>query len=161
VGLENINAGSIANLSITYNPCLSTCAVQSICDYLASPNGTVHIYKNWGGGCNTQEEIEAACAEGSEENINPSYCSVYPNPFIGQTTFNIQLQDPAHVNLVVHNNMGQTIATIVDKFMDDGEHQVTWNAEDLPAGIYFYRISTIGHRQSAIGKIVVMKPSSR
>jgi len=42
-----------------------------------------------------------------------------------------------------------------------GNHQVQRDAEDLPAGIYFYRISTIENqqskienRQSTIGKLV-------
>ncbi|MHC1777728.1 MAG: T9SS type A sorting domain-containing protein [Lentimicrobium sp.] len=61
-GLENINAGSIAGLNITTNSSLSTCEVQSICGYLASPNGTVDISNN-APGCNSTEEVEAACEQ--------------------------------------------------------------------------------------------------
>ena len=45
-GLDNIDAGSISNLYIRNNSSLSNCAVQSICDYLASPNGTIEIHDN-------------------------------------------------------------------------------------------------------------------
>ncbi|RLD53162.1 MAG: hypothetical protein DRJ05_16810, partial [Bacteroidetes bacterium] len=59
-GLGNINPGSIIGLSIFNNGLLTTCDVQSICDYLASPNGTIEVYNNYTG-CNSPEEVEAAC----------------------------------------------------------------------------------------------------
>jgi len=59
-GLENIDAGSITDLTISYNLSLSTCEVQSICDYLANPSGYVSIGGN-ATGCNSQEEVEDAC----------------------------------------------------------------------------------------------------
>jgi hypothetical protein len=63
---------------------------------------------------------------------------------------------------MVFNNLGQIVETILDESLDKGDHQVTWNTEDLPSGIYFYRISTIDHRPltidlrpSKIGKLVL------
>ena len=59
-GLENIDAGSITNLYIHENNTLSTCEVQSICDYLVSPNGAVGIHSN-ASGCNNPVEVANAC----------------------------------------------------------------------------------------------------
>jgi hypothetical protein len=59
-GLDNIAANSITNLKIRNNSSLSTCEVQSICDYLAAPNGTVTISDNVDG-CNSQAQVIAAC----------------------------------------------------------------------------------------------------
>ncbi len=59
-GLENINEGTITNLDIYNNQSLSICNVQSICDYLVSPNGTINIYDN-STGCNTPSEIANQC----------------------------------------------------------------------------------------------------
>jgi hypothetical protein len=59
-GLDNIDASTISSLSIFWNLALSTCEVQSVCDYLANPNGTIEIYAN-APGCRSQEEVEAAC----------------------------------------------------------------------------------------------------
>ena len=59
-GLDNIEASSINNLYIGYNSSLSTCEVQSICDYLANPNGTVEIHHN-ASGCNNPLEVANAC----------------------------------------------------------------------------------------------------
>jgi len=59
-GLNNINAASIYDLNIFNNNALSDCAVQSICNYLASPNGVIGIINN-AVGCNTPPEIAADC----------------------------------------------------------------------------------------------------
>jgi len=59
-GLENINAQSITDLAIRNNPSLNDCDVQSLCDYLTSPNGIVNIYNN-ANGCNSPVEIASAC----------------------------------------------------------------------------------------------------
>jgi hypothetical protein len=59
-GLDNIAAGSISNLTIRFNQSLSSCEVQSICEYLSSPNGTVKIYDNHSG-CNDPHEIAEHC----------------------------------------------------------------------------------------------------
>ncbi|MBC8489933.1 MAG: T9SS type A sorting domain-containing protein [Bacteroidetes bacterium] len=59
-GLENIEPGSINELSIFENASLSKCDVQKVCEYIASPGATVQIYNN-AAGCNSLEEIEDAC----------------------------------------------------------------------------------------------------
>ena len=59
-GLENINAGTIDELQIMFNYSLSSCEVESICDYLVIPNGNIYIYNN-APGCNSQQEVEEAC----------------------------------------------------------------------------------------------------
>ena len=79
-GLDSIDAGSIDDLYICDNNSLSTCEVQSVCDYLASPNGGISIHDN-DSGCNSQAEVEAACEAGWVPNINfESEFSIYPNP---------------------------------------------------------------------------------
>lgn len=60
MGLDNIDASSIINLYIYENNTLSTCEVQSVCDYLVSPNGTVGIHGN-AIGCNNPSEVANAC----------------------------------------------------------------------------------------------------
>ncbi|MCB2222019.1 MAG: T9SS type A sorting domain-containing protein [Bacteroidetes bacterium] len=59
-GLENIDPVSIENLAIHHNISLSNCEVESLCDYLANPNGSIDIYNN-AAGCNSPPEIAAAC----------------------------------------------------------------------------------------------------
>jgi hypothetical protein len=59
-GLENISTASITGLYIHDNISLSDCEVQSICDYLASPDGTINIYNN-SHGCDNPRELIDAC----------------------------------------------------------------------------------------------------
>jgi hypothetical protein len=59
-GLKNIESGTITELKIGQNFSLSDCDVQSICDYLSSPNGEVGIRNN-AIGCNNPPEIANNC----------------------------------------------------------------------------------------------------
>jgi len=64
-GLENIDANSITDLTITANDDLTECAILSICNYLINPNGNVHITYN-SSGCNNIQQVEADCITGIE-----------------------------------------------------------------------------------------------
>jgi hypothetical protein len=156
-GIENVNVDSLWSIWITDNDSLTECSVQSVCDYLKIPDANVKFINN-APGCNSQEEVELACLEDVGEIVSRQSIVVsYPNPVADQATFTIRLQEPAKVNLTLYNNLGQVVATILDGSLEKGNHLITWNSENLPPGIYFYRISTIDHRQSAIGKLVVVR----
>ncbi len=79
-GLENIEANTIQDLFIFFNGNLNTCEIQSICDYLASPNGTIGIHDN-APGCNSQQEVEDACEalDLNEIKFEDEFL-IYPNP---------------------------------------------------------------------------------
>ena len=80
IGLDGINSASISSLNIFSNSSLSTCAIESICNYLATPNGEIFITNN-ASGCNNQQEVEEACkALNVMENKNNYHFSIYPNP---------------------------------------------------------------------------------
>jgi hypothetical protein len=154
-GLDNIEADSISNLYIYYNPLLSACEVQSICDYLAAPGGTVEIHDN-APGCNSPEEVETACETISAEDFYPaSSFDVYPNPVSGECAITFTLEEPATVRLEVYDRLGKMVATVKDEFMLPGEHHLTWNTARLPAGIYLCRLTAGNH--SSTGKMVVVR----
>ena len=58
--IENLEQGSITDLTIANNPSLTDCAMSSLCTYLASPNGIVTIYNN-AEGCNTPPQVADNC----------------------------------------------------------------------------------------------------
>jgi hypothetical protein len=138
-GLDNVDAGSIDNLTIFNNNSLASCEVQSICNYLASPNGTIEIHDN-ATGCNSQEEVEEACGIVSTENLfEEDKFTVSPNPFTTITTLSYTLNNPYFIIIRIFNSKGKQ----VDEIRQDqpkGEQQVQWNAEGLPAGMYYFRI---------------------
>jgi hypothetical protein len=151
-GLENITAESISNLYIYNNSSLSACEVQSICNYLIDPNGDSEIHDN-APGCSSPEEVEAACQQvGLENYTEVGICAIFPNPSNGQFTFEFYLQQAAKVNLVVHNSLGQVVATLADGVLVSGPHQVFWNAGNLPEGIYYCRLQA--GDKTVSGKII-------
>ncbi|MBP6979165.1 MAG: T9SS type A sorting domain-containing protein [Bacteroidales bacterium] len=154
-GLNNINGNSISELRIYYNPLLSNCAVKSICDYLVSPNGTVEIHDN-AQGCNSQEEVEEACGFGVDDMVSYDKVIIYPNPSSDQLIFQFTLNKPSKILLEVLNNTGQVV-TVIDKSLSEGEQQVVWNAENMPTGLYFYRLTVTGEQPTATGKLMVVR----
>jgi protocatechuate 3,4-dioxygenase beta subunit len=74
----------------------------------------------------------------------------YPNPFNPSTTINYTLNQSGIVTLKVYNLIGQEVYTLVDGFQNAGSYRITFNAQDLSSGIYFYRLkgqSTIQTRK--------------
>jgi photosystem II stability/assembly factor-like uncharacterized protein len=64
----------------------------------------------------------------------------YPNPFNTTTSIRFQIPESYHVTLKVYNINGQEVATLVNEKMIPGSHEVTWDAEGIPAGVYFYKL---------------------
>ncbi|MDL1892707.1 T9SS type A sorting domain-containing protein [Sphingobacteriales bacterium CHB3] len=64
----------------------------------------------------------------------------YPNPFNPATTISFDLPLQSFVTLRVFNLLGQEVRTLVNQVREPGRHHVTFNAGDLPSGIYISRI---------------------
>lgn len=64
----------------------------------------------------------------------------YPNPFNPSTTIDFSIPQSGKVSLSVYNSIGQTVETLIDKEMTAGDYKVTFNGENLPSGIYFYKL---------------------
>jgi len=153
-GIDNIDAGSIEDLYIFKNSNLSTCEVISICDYLSAPTGGIDINDN-ATGCNTQEEVEQACESASIEDLYLiQECMVSPNPFTTSTTLSYTLDKPSTVTISIFNPQGQLIEKI-ELEQTKGEQQVQWDAEGLPAGIYYFRIQA--GVQYGSGKLILLR----
>jgi hypothetical protein len=79
-------------------------------------------------------------------------CHNYPNPFITSTTYTYNLNEPCQVTLKVFNNLGQLVAEPVSSYQQKGDQKVSWNAGNLPCGMYYYLLEAGGKTGS--GKIV-------
>jgi hypothetical protein len=64
----------------------------------------------------------------------------YPNPFNPSTQLSYNLKTDANVKLTVFNLVGQSVRVLVDGFQTAGYYEVTFDANDLPAGIYLYKL---------------------
>jgi hypothetical protein len=64
----------------------------------------------------------------------------YPNPFNPSTLIKYGLPSDANVELHVYNLLGQRVAVIVDQQQEAGYHEVVFQNQALPSGVYFYRL---------------------
>ncbi len=64
----------------------------------------------------------------------------YPNPFNPSTTIHFALPRQSFVTLKIYNLSGEEVATLVEKNLAAGFHQVNWAAGELSSGVYFYRL---------------------
>ena len=63
-----------------------------------------------------------------------------PNPFSQNTEIRFSIPSSEHVILKVYNIIGQDVVTLVDNELEPGEYRVNFNAQELPNGIYLYRL---------------------
>ncbi len=68
----------------------------------------------------------------------------YPNPFNPTTNIRFDLPRAGIVKLFVYDITGKIAGTIINGNMDAGKHNITFNAENLSSGIYFYKLETDG-----------------
>ncbi|RLD36553.1 MAG: hypothetical protein DRI73_00475 [Bacteroidetes bacterium] len=65
----------------------------------------------------------------------------YPNPFTSETSIEFEIRETADVKLDVFNVAGQKVERILNERISSGIHVIHWNASNLPAGIYYYKLS--------------------
>jgi endoglucanase len=64
----------------------------------------------------------------------------YPNPFNPSTNIRYQIPTNSSVTLNVYDVLGRHIATLVNEHLDAGTHEVVFDASNLTAGMYIYRL---------------------
>lgn len=112
------------------------------------------------GGIYTIDMGEAVSVERSPERpIGMMLEQNVPNPFNPNTViaFTVGANDLASllVKLNVYDLMGREVAVLVDGMMPAGSHQVSFDAMDLPSGLYLYRLQVDGVVQTR--KMMLMK----
>lgn len=66
----------------------------------------------------------------------------YPNPFNPTTTISYSIKSAGLVALKVYDLMGREVAALVNEVREAGSYSVTFNATNLPSGIYFYTLTS-------------------
>jgi len=67
----------------------------------------------------------------------------YPNPFNPSTTIEFALPRKAEVTLQIFDLLGRVVITLVEDQLGAGSYKLTFEAEELPSGIYFYRFQAL------------------
>jgi len=79
----------------------------------------------------------------------------YPNPFNPSTTIAIQIPQQDHLSLKIFDLLGREIVSLLDDDVQAGTRLVTWNASNLPSGIYIAQLRT--SREAHNLKMVLLK----
>lgn len=86
---------------------------------------------------------------------NYSLSQNYPNPFNPSTKISFSILEPGFTNLSVYNLLGQKVTQLVNERLASGTYTVNLSAENLPSGVYFYRIES--GKYSQIKKMQILK----
>lgn len=92
------------------------------------------------------------------KNIAPVEFSLsqnYPNPFNPSTIIKFAIPQDNFVTLKVYNIVGEEVAILANKEMSSGNYKVNWNAQNVPSGVYFYKLAAGDY--SEVKKMLLVK----
>jgi len=73
----------------------------------------------------------------------------YPNPFNPATTIEYSIPLDGHVTLAIYNASGQTVGVLKDDdYQTAGYYSITWNAANMPSGLYFCTLKANGFTET-------------
>ncbi len=136
---------------------------------------SVHVIDGGGGGCGptTAGGESSGGSAGNDAGLDaPRPCLMgeggaalpeafalegsYPNPARSGAQIRYALPKAAHVELAVYDALGREVAHLVDRERPAGYHRATFDASELPSGVYVYRLRA-GEVFAESGKLVVVK----
>ncbi len=80
----------------------------------------------------------------------------YPNPFNATTKIVYSLPEAGETMIKIYNLFGETVEILVNKWLPAGEYEKTWDAKNLPSGIYICCFS-INNRIINNHKMILLK----
>jgi len=88
------------------------------------------------------EGVQTGIDDGPALPLTASLDQSYPNPFNASAVIGYSLPEAGHVSLEIYDLLGRKVESLVDNYQDAGKYDITWNANDLPSGVYFYSLRT-------------------
>jgi hypothetical protein len=128
----------------------------SLSAYTASQGGFPLGDLNWFP--TKKQEWQIWVTDVKEPDYTPNTFSLnqnYPNPFNPTTKISFNLAVDGKTSLSVYNVLGQKVATLVDKELAAGSHEVNFDASLLSTGVYFYKLESGNNLE--IKKMMLLK----
>ena len=144
-----------------------------------SPAGSIHCYELYGPnygvgnlwwpmfrhdrartGCYGSRVATAVETPGETAPSATGIRSVYPNPFNPTTRIVFDVVAAGRVGLSIYDVSGRRVASLVDRDLGAGRHEVIWNGRTdegavASSGIYFCKLSAVGLVETR--KIVLLR----
>lgn len=79
----------------------------------------------------------------------------FPNPFNSSSVIKYSIPKTSQVSLKIFNTLAEEIETLVNEEKAVGTYEVSWNAANLPSGVYFYRLQAGSFVQTR--KMILLK----
>jgi hypothetical protein len=144
------SALQIMNGEVTQSQKMTGTSVQFT--WTPSVTGTETLYatgaKNskgggWGHANDFSVAVTPAGTASVDEEGTPMAFSLeqnFPNPFNPATTIRFTLPRASDVSLTIMNILGEEVATLASRQMEQGTHALRWDASGIPSGMYLYRL---------------------
>ena len=97
------------------------------------------------------DSVEDDCPIANEYYLSQAY----PNPFNPVTTLSYGLPVPTEVSVIVCDVSGRLVTTLVSGHQTVGQHNIVWNAQSIPTGVYLVKMEADAF--SAVQKVVLVK----
>jgi len=127
----------------------------------SAANGTTYSY-----GLNVVNNDNTVTTTSFEVTATPSFSNAiiteyalhqnFPNPFNPSTSLTFDVVEKNFVSLKVFNAAGQEVGTVANGEFEAGRHVVSFDAGNLPSGLYFYTVK-VGNAFSATKKMLLVK----
>ena len=79
----------------------------------------------------------------------------YPNPFNPVTTIRFSVPEYTNVKLTVYDILGKEVSVLANEKLSPGSYEIDFNAENIPSGVYFYRLQAGNYIETR--KMILMK----
>jgi len=79
----------------------------------------------------------------------------YPNPFNPTTTIKFEIKTAQQISIKVYDLLAREVAVLENGYKEVGVYEITFDARELPSGIYFYSLETKNAR--VVRQMTLMK----
>ncbi|MCF6270775.1 MAG: T9SS type A sorting domain-containing protein [Melioribacteraceae bacterium] len=86
--------------------------------------------------------IEVEIVLPTEYKLTPNY----PNPFNPTTIIAYSIPENGNVKLRIYDTLGRLVTELINKEMEAGVYEQTWDASQYSSGVYIYMLSVNGNR---------------
>jgi Secretion system C-terminal sorting domain len=121
--------------------------------YISSSETTIYAYL-----IRAYVSFEVTDIEEQAIEVIPKEYSVdqnYPNPFNPTTNIDFSIPKISNVRINIYNNLGEKVKTLFHEQLIAGKHSVTFNAENLSSGVYYYKLVADNYIETK--KMILMK----